>query len=155
MDSTLPEIVEFYSLIKTMRKAGAVLILQDILNYLIKKTYEKEKENLLKNWYTSGLWYGKFLQTKFNNPLEIFKKILTTSFLEITEIEILTKNNKTSIRVIAPNQPQENTELLLKFIGGVMNSLNYKVLKEENWKGIILLETEKRKELPKMELEEM
>ncbi len=36
-----------------------------------------------------------------------------------------------------------------------MNSLNYKVLKEENWKGIILLETEKREELPEMELEEM
>ncbi|RLI04823.1 hypothetical protein DRO26_03890, partial [Candidatus Bathyarchaeota archaeon] len=105
--------------------------------------------------YTSGVWYGKFLQTKFKNPLEIFKKILTSCFWEITEVEISPENNKLYIKVIAPNQSQANTELLLKFINGVMASLNYKTLKEESWKGIIHLELEKRKGLTELGLESM
>jgi hypothetical protein len=156
MDSTLPEIVDFYSLIQTMRKTGVVLIPQTILNYSIKKLYQTEKENLLKNWYNSGLWYGKFLQAKFENPTESLKKFLATCFWEITEIEVTKReNDKLSLRVIAPGQPQENTELLLKFIDGIMAALNYKILKEECWKGIIILELEKRKEPLELELEEI
>lgn len=149
MNSTLPEIVEFYSLIQTMKKTGIALIPQIILNYSTKKLYQIEKENLMKNWYNSGLWYGKFLQTKFENPTESLKKFLETCFWEITEIEITKKeeNNKLSLKVIAPNQPQENTEFLLEFIDGIMTSLDYKILRKECWKGIIILELEKRKNL--------
>ncbi|RLG91593.1 MAG: hypothetical protein DRO36_03915 [Candidatus Hecatellales archaeon] len=156
MDSTLPEIVEFYSLIQTMKKTGVALIPQTILNYSTKKLYQTEKENLLKNWYNSGLWYGKFLKAKFENPTESLKKFLLACFWEITEIEISKSGDeKISLKIIAPSQTQENTELLLKFIDGIMTSLNYKILREEFWRGIIIMDLEKRKEPLKIELEEM
>lgn len=153
MNSTLNEISEFYTLIKTMRQAGAVLMPPEILDYSIKHLYHLKKESLLENWYNSGLWYGKFLETKFNDPIDIFKKILTTCLWEITEANTEVREEKVSLRVVAPNLPRENTELLLKFITGVMNALEYKVIKQEYWKGIILLELEKVPKIPEIESE--
>ena len=151
MNSTLDEISNFYNLIKTMRQAGAVMMPPEILDYSIKQLYPLEKDSLLENWYNSGLWFGKFLETKFDNPLEIFREILTTCLWDITEASIEPKKNNISLRVVAPNLPRENTELLLKFISGVMHTLDYKVAKQEYWKGIILLELRKIQKIPDIE----
>ncbi len=143
MNSTLDEILDFYSLIKTMRQAGAVLVPPEILDHSVKNLYQLQKDSLMENWYNSGLWYGKFFETKFDDPIAVFKKILTTCLWEITEANTTIHDEKITLRVVAPNLPRENTELLLKFIVGVMTALNYKIIKQEYWKGIILLELEK------------
>ena len=153
MNSTLDEILEFYRLIKTMRQAGAVMMPPEILDHSIKHLYPLKKKALLENWYNSGLWFGKFLETKFDDPLKIFREILTTCLWDITEANIEPKENNISLRVVAPNLPRENTELLLQFISGVMHTLDYKVIKQEYWKGIILLELRKIQKIPDIETE--
>lgn len=157
LDSTLPEIVDFYVLVKTLRKAGATLIFSDILNYSIKRLYEVEKEKLLKSWFSSGLWYGKFLKAKFQKPIEVLKKVLTSLFFfEISEVEFSNiEENKFSLKVISPNQPQENTELLSSFLEGILNALDFNILNRDCWRGIIIFEVEKRIKLSEMGLRDM
>jgi len=47
------------------------------------------------------------------------------------------------VRCVSPLLPLENTELLVRFVEGVMDSLGYKVRKEDFMRGIALLEFEK------------
>jgi len=153
MDTTLTDIVEFTSLIETMKKAGAVITTNDILDHSIKRLYRLEKKSLMEKWYVSGVWYGKYLSAKFKDPVDVFQKILTTCFWEVTEADISTvEDNNLSMRIVAPSHSKENTELLLKFIVGLMNALNYRTVKEEFWKGIIMLKLEKRAPIPDIEL---
>jgi len=154
MDSTLTEIVEKYRFIETLRKAGAVMVTLDLLNYCLDQLLETRSKDLLERWYESGVWYGKYLSAKFENPLEALSKTLNMYFWEISEIRFSSNSDGTAtIKIIAPNQSHEHTELLAKFVEGVVNSLNYKISKREFWKGIIILELVKRMLPPDMESE--
>jgi hypothetical protein len=154
MDSTLPEIIERYRFVETLRKAGAVMITLDLLNYCLDRLLETRSMDLLEKWYESGIWYGKYLSAKFENPLEALSKTLNMYFWEISEIRFSSSSDGTAtLKIIAPNQSHEHTELLAKFVEGVINSLNYKISKRESWRGIIILELVKRMFPPDMESE--
>ena len=47
------------------------------------------------------------------------------------------------VRCVSPLLPLQNTELLVRFVEGVMDSLGYKVKNEDFMRGIVLLEFEK------------
>jgi len=154
MNTSLAEVVEFYDLMESMKKAGGTVTRRDIFNYSVQRLYMTEKDALLKKWYHSGVWYGRYLATKFNNPVDAFKKILTSCFWEITEVELTNQEDDSiSLRVLVPTHSHENTELLSKFIQGVMNTLAYRLVKEEFWEGIIILKLAKRGKIPDMELD--
>jgi len=154
MDSTLPEIIERYRFVETLRKAGAVMVTLDLLNYCLDRLLETRSADLLEKWYESGIWYGKYLSAKFENPLEALSKTLNMYFWEISEIRFSFSSDVTAtIKIIAPNQSHEHTKLLAKFVEGVINSLNYKISKRESWRGIIILELVKRMFPPDMESE--
>jgi len=153
LDATLPEILEKYVFTETLRKAGAVMVTLDLINYCVDRLMENHSEDLLKKWYESGVWYGRYLSAKFEKPLEALAKTLNMYFWEISEVRLSNSNGKTSIKIIAPSQKQEHTELLAKFVEGVVNSLNYKVERKEFWRGIIILELVKRMMPPDLESE--
>lgn len=152
MKVSLEEIIDFYTLIEIMKKAGAIITTSDVQNYLINRLYGIEKESLLEKWYVSGVWYGKYLATKFDDAVGIFKRIFEACLWDVTEANLTVKNDSAiELRCVAPSHTPENTELLAEFIKGVMNALNYKVTKQEFWKGIILMDLEKRRPLSDLE----
>ncbi|MHC1586757.1 MAG: hypothetical protein ACXQTV_04365 [Candidatus Hecatellaceae archaeon] len=154
LDTTLPEIIDKYVFTETLRKAGAVMVTLDLINYCVDKLMENHGESLLKKWYESGVWYGRYLSAKFDNPLEVLAKTLTMYFWEISEVRVASNDDGTaSLKIIAPGQKQEHTELLAKFVEGAVNSLNYKVERREFWRGIIILELVKRIMPPEIESE--
>jgi hypothetical protein len=149
---SLNEVIDFYTLIEIMKKAGAVITASDTLEHLINKLYPLEKESLQERWYHSGVWYGKYLSTRFNDALDIFKKILEACIWDISEANLTINDNGTlSLRCVAPNQSRESTELFSKFLKGVLSALNYKVAKEESWRGIIQMDLVKRSPLEDVE----
>ncbi|MFQ5761619.1 MAG: hypothetical protein ACE5PO_01170 [Candidatus Bathyarchaeia archaeon] len=153
LNVSLEEIIEFYELIEIMKKAGAVITTADLQNHLVGKLYSIEKDSLREKWYVSGVWYGKYLATRFNDALGVFKRILQSCMWDISEANVEVKGDgHVNIRCVAPNHSRENTELLARFLQGVMNALDFKVVKEEAWKGIILMELEKRTPLTDIEL---
>jgi len=145
LDLTLPEILEKYVFMEALRKSGAVMVTLDLLNYCIDKLLESHSEELLKRWYESGVWYGKYLAAKFKDPLDALGKTLSMYFWEISEARVKAEGDgRASIKIIAPNQKQEHTELLASFLEGAVNALNYKVTRREFWRGIIIMELVRR-----------
>lgn len=150
---SLGEIIDFYTLIEVMKKAGSIITTSDVLNHLITRLYPLEKEGLQEKWYVSGVWYGKYLSMKFNDSLEVFKKILEVCTWDVTEASLAKSDGgRLSLRCVAPSHTVENTELFLHFLRGVMHSFNYKIVKEEFYKGIIMMDLEKRTAIADIEL---
>ena len=153
-NTSLVEVVEFYELMESLKKAGATVTRRDVFNYAVQRLYLTEKETLIEKWHNSGVWYGRYLATKFEKSVETFKKILTTCFWEITEVQITNREDGSlMLRILAPTLSQENTELHSKFIQGVMSALTYRTVKEEFGEGIIILEFTMRSLIPDMELD--
>jgi len=142
---SLKEIIDFFEFMETQKASGAVITPVDALTYLIGEVYQSQRDALLEKWYESGEWCGKYLLARFfeRNPVEVFGKLLEVSRWDLKEVHVTENAGVVKIRCVSPLLPLENTELLLKFIEGVMYSLGYKTTEEDYLKGIILLEFQK------------
>ena len=147
MNQSLQEVVDFFELMEIQRAAGAVIIPVDILTYIINSLYASDKEAFQEKWYESGQWYGKYLTSKFHdrNPVKAFGDLLAVSRWDLNEVSVAEEDGGVRMRCVSPLLPKENTEVLLKFIEGVMDSLGYKTKNKDYLKGIILLEFEGNK----------
>lgn len=140
---SLEEIVDFFELMEAQKSAGALFTPMDVLNYLIGKVYQVEKEELQGKWYESGEWYGKYLIVKFADPVDALRRILVASRWDLNAVEVSREEKAVKVRCVSTVLPIEGTELLLKFIEGAMHSLGYKTRKRDYLKGVIFLEFEK------------
>jgi len=142
---TLQEVVDFFELMETQKASGAVITPVDMLTYLIGRLYPSERETLLERWFESGQWFGKYLSARFHDrdQVEEFGRLLAVSRWDLKEVEVREDGSVVRVRCVSPLLPLENTELLSRFIVGVMDSLGYKPRKEDCLRGIILLEFEK------------
>lgn len=142
---TLQEVVDFFELMETQRASGAVITPVDVLTYLIGEVYPSGKEVLYERWYESGRWYGKYLLDRFHNQnqVEALGKLLAVTRWDLKEVLVEEEGGVVKVRCVSPLLPLENTELLVRFVEGVMDSLGYKVRKEDFMRGIVLLEFEK------------
>ena len=142
---TLKEVVDFFELMETQRASGSVIMPMDMLTYLINELYSSKRKELHEKSYESGQWYGKYLLDRFHgqDQIKVLERLLATTRWDLNEVQVVNDDEKVRIRCVSPLLPIENTELLLKFIEGVMHSFGYKTVKEDFMKGIILLEFEK------------
>jgi hypothetical protein len=146
MDKSLEDIVERFRLLEIERDSGAVFATTDTLLYMVEKLYQQEKEGLLKKWYESGRWYGKYLQIKVNDgdPLNMLEKFLDACSGKSSEIRIFTEGDKLSLNRLSPNDSLEYTELFSRFLEGIIHSFGYETKNNDVSKGLIVLEFEKK-----------
>lgn len=146
MQTSLSELCEFYTLMKLEKDRGSMIIPLDLLNSLIQKSYESDKEDLLQKWYDCGLWYGKYLSIKSQteNWLQVFEKLMKKCAWNISDFSITTQGEDASIKCVSPNFTMETTEAFTKFLEGAMHSANYKTIENECLKGMILLSFKKQ-----------
>ncbi len=146
MKLTLPEILDSFSLLKMERETGAVITSGDILAYLIDRLYHTEREKLQEIWRNAGAWYGKYLLAKFHDqdPIEMLRRLLAACAWDLTDVHLSREVDLVKLRCVAPYLPMENTDLLSKYLEGVMQSLGYEPSKNDTMRGIILLEFKKR-----------
>lgn len=142
---TLQEVVDFFELMETQKASGAVITPVDVLTYLISEVYPSGKEVLCKRWYESGQWYGKYLLDRFHNQnqVEALGNLLAVTRWDLKEVLVEEESEVVKVRCVSPLLPLQNTELLVRFVEGVMDSLGYKVKNEDFMRGIVLLEFEK------------
>jgi len=142
MQTSPAELLEFYTLMRIEKDRGVVFLPIDLLNNLLKKCYKADKEDLLKEWYDCGLWYGKYLSIKSptENWLQLFEKLIKKCAWNISDFSITTKGENINIKCVSPYFTTENTEAFTKFLEGVMHSANYKSMRNECLKGMILLD---------------
>jgi hypothetical protein len=145
MNRSIKDIVESYGLLEIERDSGAVFATTDTLLYMVQRLYEQEKDALLKNWYESGQWFGKYLKIKFNEgePLDMLGKLLEAASPKSSQIQIIRDEDKLSVSRLCPNDSSEYTELFSKFLEGIIHSFGFSTSKNDVSKGLIVLEFEK------------
>jgi hypothetical protein len=141
---SLEEVVSFYELMEIFKSLGAKMISDDMFNYLIVKEYEADKNVLQDKLYKFGRLCGKGLASRHNEPIGALEKFLSAAGWDLNEVSAAKENGKVKIRCVSSVLSIENTELLLKFIHGIMHEFDYENHKQDYVKGIISLEYEKR-----------
>jgi hypothetical protein len=134
------QFVELCEVMQTYRVLGGTFVPMDVLGFLSSKAYKEDKETFQTKWYESGVWYGKFLKQKFEDPVQAFKQLLTATRWELSEVEATRDGPTVKIRCISNVLSNEETELLVKFIEGVMNGMGFQSEKLDYLKGIVALE---------------
>jgi hypothetical protein len=69
--------------------------------------------------------------------------LLKTAGWDLNEVKITRENQKVGVKCVSPILSAESTELLMKFIDGMMNEFGCKTQKQDCSKGIISLEYSK------------
>jgi len=145
MSLSLEEAVNEYGIVKAAKDAGFVPAVESLWYDVVEKVFRTDKDWMIKKWYESGQWFGKYLLARFHdrNQVEAFGRLLEVGRWDLKEVHVTEGGGVVKVRCVSPLLPIENTVLLLKFIEGVMDSLGYKAIKEDCLKGIILLEFER------------
>ena len=144
MGRKLREILDFYEVMEVRKVSGHVIVPQETLNWLIKKLYSKEKENLQEVWRHAGRWFGRLLNAKFGSgAFDFFIKILKLSGWELGEVVLEQNANVVSLRLTSFTLSEENTFLLMCYLEGVMESLGVKIENKEHMRGVIKVEFKK------------
>jgi len=146
MNTSLGELLEFYTLMKLEKDRGTVIVPIELLNDLIQRSYETDKEDLLQKWFDCGLWFGKYLSIKSQaeNWLPTLEKLMKTCAWNISDFSITTQGDNVNIKCVSPHFTKETTEAFRKFLEGTIHSANYRTVGNECLKGIILLKFKKQ-----------
>jgi len=137
------EVVRFYEFMDVYRSLGIKIVPNDFFDYVIEKLYQSDRDVLLEKWYEFGRLCGKSLTAKYEDPLKVLEKFLETKEWELNEISVTNGKDKVRIKCVSSILSDESTELLVKFVDGIMHELKCKPVKQEFIKGIILLEYKK------------
>lgn len=136
----MKQVADFFNVMQAHRVLGGVFVPSSVLEYLIEAVYPNGKEELLAKWFESGRWNGKYLKEKFDDPVKAFACFLELSRWDLNEVEVKDLGDSVKIRCVSTVLTNEGTELLAKFIEGVMDGLGYKTEKVDCLKGMIILE---------------
>jgi len=137
------EVVHFYEFMDIYRSLGIKIVSNDFFNYAIEKLYQSDRDVLLEKWYEFGRLCGKSLAAKYEDPLKVLEKFLEAKEWELNEISVVNGKDKVRIKCVSPILSGEKTELLVKFVDGIMHELKCKPVKQEFIKGVVLLEYKK------------
>jgi len=136
----LTGMVRYFEILQSQKASGAVFTPLIVFDFLTKKAYTTDKENLLNVWFESGKWYGKYLTEKFDNPVQSLADLLQAARWDLNEVDVKKINGKIKFRCTSTALTNEGTELLLKFIEGALAGMDYEIVKSEFMKGLVLVE---------------
>lgn len=141
---SLEEVVSFYELMKMFKSLGAKTISEDMFNDLVSKGYEADKSALQDKLFEFGRLCGKNLSSKSERPFGALESLLSGVGWDLNEVAVAEEHDQVRIRCVSSILSFEGTELLLRFIDGVVQELGYKTLKQDYVKGIISVQYERK-----------
>jgi predicted hydrocarbon binding protein len=127
--------------VQAQKVLGGIFVPSNVLDYLVELVYKTDKETLQAKWYESGHWTGKYLKEKFALPVETLRTFLVFSRWDLNEVEVKEVGSSIKIRCISTVLSSGSTELLCKFIEGILAGMGYQIGKMECLKGMIIIET--------------
>lgn len=130
------ELTRFLEVYQVQRESMTLIPL-DVLNHLLGKA---EKDQLQAKWHDAGVWYGKYLKGKVDQPVQALGRLLRATRWDLDEVDVKEGGGTVKFRCFSSTLSAEGTGWLREFIEGAMHGLGYKTEKEDSVKGIILLE---------------
>jgi hypothetical protein len=136
----LKGMVRYFEILQSQKASGAIFTPLTVFDYMTSKVYESDKETLLKGWFESGKWYGKYISEKFSDPVYALADLLQAARWDLNEVNINKVNSNFKLRCTSTALSKEGTELLMQFVEGAMEGLSCKIIKSEYIKGLVLIE---------------
>ena len=136
----LAGMVRYFEILQSQKASGAVFTPLIVFDFLIKEAYTTDKEKLMSVWFESGKWYGKYLTEKFANPVQSLADLLKAARWDLNEVDVKEIDGKIKFRCTSTALSNEGTELLLEFIEGALTGMDYKTVKSEFMKGLVIIE---------------
>jgi len=137
------EAADFLEILQAQRNLGGAFMPADVLDYLNSKSCKDNLELLETKWYDSGVWHGKYLKEKFDDPVQAFRKFLVVTRWDLSEVEVKQNDDGLKFRCISTLLTGEETKLLARFIEGAMHGMGYRTGSRDTLKGMILLDFKK------------
>jgi hypothetical protein len=136
----IQQLGEFFEVMDAQRILGGAFVPLDVLNYLTNAVCKDGKEQLDSVWFESGKWHGKYLKERFDDPVKALKSFLEASRWDLSEFEVKKIGTTARVRCVSTVLSGEATQLLARFIEGIMQGIGYQTEKSDILKGMIVLE---------------
>ncbi|MCL2172576.1 MAG: hypothetical protein FWB84_02880 [Candidatus Bathyarchaeota archaeon] len=136
----LKQFGQFFEVLYAQRILGGAFVPLDVLNFLTDTAIKDGKDGLANVWFESGKWHGKYLKERFKDPVKSLETFLEASRWDLSEVEVKQVGAITRIRCISTVLSEDATNLLAKFIEGIMHGFDYKLQKSDLLKGLIVME---------------
>ena len=139
------QMAEFFNLLQTNRILGGLFVPSGVLDYMIDLCSKGDNQQLKSLWHESGKWNGKYLKETFPDPVVAFRHFLELSRWDLNEVDVKVNGGSDSLKVrcVSTVMSIEGTQLLSKYIEGVLGGLGYKTLHLDVLKGLIILESKR------------
>jgi len=89
-------------------------------------------------WFESGKWHGKYLKERFDDPVKSLESFLEASRWDLSEVEVRRFGATARVRCVSTVLTEEATQLLARFIEGIMQGIGYQTEKSDILKGMIV-----------------
>ncbi|MEM0489514.1 MAG: hypothetical protein QW707_10025 [Candidatus Bathyarchaeia archaeon] len=130
---------EILEVLQAQKVLGGAFVPQEALGFMVESIYNNSREELLKQWYECGRLYGRYLKERFSDPIAALKCFLEVTRWDLNEVEAIKEDKAVMLRCISTALSIKATELLCKFLEGVITGLAYKVQNIECLRGMIII----------------
>ena len=142
LGQNLKGMVRYFEILQSQKASGAIFTPLTVFDFMTNKVYEIDKEALLKAWFESGKWYGKYISEKFSDSVSALADLLRAARWDLNEVNINKVNDNFKLRCTSTSLSKEGTELLMQFVEGAIEGLNCNIIKSEYIKGLVIVEFE-------------
>ena len=136
----LKQLGQFFEVLYSQRILGGVFVPLDVLNFLTNIALRGDKPSLANAWFESGKWHGKYLKERFEDPVRSLETFLEASRWDLSEVEVKRFGTILRVRCISAVLSEEATQMLARFIEGIMQGFDYQTHKGDLLKGMIVME---------------
>ena len=137
----LKQVADFFEIVQAHKVLGGIFVPANALDYLVEVACKENKAELQDKWFESGNWTGKYLKEKFADPIEALRNFLVYSRWDLNEVEVKLVGNSARVRCISTVLSADGTDLLCRFIEGILAGMGYKTSKLDCIKGMIIIES--------------
>lgn len=136
----LKGMVRYFEILQSQKASGAIFTPLTVFDFMTSKVFESDKEALLKAWFESGKWYGKYISEKFSDSVRALADLLKAARWDLNEVNVNKLDGNFKLRCTSTALSKEGTELLMQFVEGAMDGMGCKIIKSEYIKGLVLVE---------------
>ena len=136
----IQQLGEYFEVMYAQRVLGGAFVPLEVLDYLTGEACKEGLERLGAVWFESGKWHGKYLKERFEDPVAALKSFLEASRWDLSEVEVTKQGSTAKVRCVSTVLTEEATEVLAKFVEGIMQGMGYQTEKSDCLKGMIVLE---------------
>jgi hypothetical protein len=145
------EVLPSWKMGRMLKEVDAVPLPGDLLEKIIKKLYETERDWLLKTWFAEGRRIGSYLSMGYQELPNLaqaaveFQGLLPLRRLEFRNVETTDSKTQMAVRAIGAGISMEATTCAEQFIRGVVDAYGWTVKNSKTAEGMIELQVSKEK----------